>query len=72
MKEILRLCFVLTVISAISAGVLAYVDQKTQVPIANALKAEEMAAVESVLPPFDNEADKDTLTCSDELCSYKF
>lgn len=72
MKEILRLCFVLTVISAVSAGVLAFVDQKTQVPIANALKAEEMAAVESVLPSFDNEADKDTLTCGDESCSYKF
>ncbi len=72
MKEILRLCFVLTVIAAVSAGVLAFVDQKTQEPIADALKAEEMAAVESVLPTFDNEADKDTLTCGDELCSYKF
>jgi len=72
MKEILRLCFVLTVLAAVSAGVLAYVDQKTQEPIANALKAEEMAAVESVLPPFDNEADKDTLTLGDESCRYKF
>lgn len=72
MKEILRLCFVLTVIAAVSAGVLAFVDQKTQEPIANALKAEEMAAVESVLPPFDNEADKDTLTLGDESQSYKF
>lgn len=72
MKEILKLCFVLTLISAISAGVLAFVDQKTQGPIANALKAEEMTAVESVLPPFDNEADKDTLTLGDESQSYKF
>ena len=72
MKEILRLCFVLTIIAAVSAGVLAFVDQKTEEPIANALKAEEMAAVESVLPPFDNEADKDTLTCGDEICTYKF
>ena len=72
MKEILRLCFVLTVIAAVSAGVLAFVDQKTQEPIADALKAEEMAAVESVLPAFDNEADKDTLTCGDESSSYKF
>lgn len=72
MKEILRLCFVLTIIAAISAGVLAFVDQKTQEPIANALKAEEMAAVESVLPSFDNEADKDTLTIGDESQSYKF
>jgi electron transport complex protein RnfG len=72
MKDIIRLCFVLTVIAAVSAGVLAFVDQKTQEPIANALKAEEMAAVTSVLPPFDNEADKDTLTLGDEACSYKF
>ena len=72
MKEILRLCFVLTIIAAVSAGVLAFVDQKTQEPIANALKAEEMAAVESVLPAFDNEADKDTLTVGDDLLSYKF
>jgi len=72
MKEILRLCFVLTVIAAVSAGVLAFVAQKTQEPIANALKAGEMAAVESVLPPFDNEADKDTLTLGDESYSYKF
>jgi electron transport complex protein RnfG len=72
MREIIRLCFVLTVIAAVSAGVLAFVDQKTQEPIASALKAEEMAAVESVLPPFDNEADKDTLTLGDEACSYKF
>ncbi len=72
MKEILRLCFVLTIIAAVSAGVLAFVDQKTQEPIANALKAEEMAAVESVLPPFDNEADKDTLTVGDDLQDYKF
>lgn len=72
MKEILRLCFVLTIIAAISAGVLAFVDQKTEEPIANALKAEEMAAVESVLPPFDNEADKDTVSVGDETQSYKF
>ncbi len=72
MKEILRLCFVLTVIAAVSAGVLAFVDQKTEEPIKNAMKQEEMSAVKSVLPPFDNEADKDTLTLKDETTEYKF
>ncbi len=72
MKEILRLCFVMTVIAAISAGVLAFVDQQTEEPIKNAMKDEEMSAVESVLPPFDNEADKDTLTLKDEADEYKF
>lgn len=72
MKEILRLCFVLTVIAAVSAGVLAFVNQQTEEPIKNAMKEEEMSAVKSVLPPFDNEADKDTLTLKDETTEYKF
>lgn len=72
MKEMLRLCFVLTVLAAVSAGVLAFVDQKTEEPIKNAMKEEEMSAVKSVLPPFDNEADKDTLTLKDEISEYKF
>ena len=61
MKEIFRLCFVLTIIAAVSAGVLAFVDQKTQEPIANSLREEKMAAVRNVLPEFDNEPDKDTI-----------
>jgi electron transport complex protein RnfG len=72
MRELLRLCFVLTVIAVVSAGVLAFVDRQTKDPIAEALKEEEMSAVRSVLPPFDNEADKDTLTVGDEASSYKF
>jgi electron transport complex protein RnfG len=58
MKEIIRLCFVLTIITAISAGVLAYVNQQTAEPIARALLEEKMSAVRSVLPPYDNEPDK--------------
>ena len=60
MKEIFRLCLVLTVIAAVSAGVLAFVSQKTAEPIQNALKEEKMSAVRSVLPPYDNDPDKDT------------
>ncbi len=62
MKEIFRLCFVLTVISAVSAGVLAFVNQKTKEPIENSFREEKMKAVRAVLPEFDNEPDKDTVT----------
>jgi electron transport complex protein RnfG len=62
MREILRLCFVLTIISAVSAGVLAFVSQKTAGPIENALREEKMSAVRRVLPPFDNDPDQDTKT----------
>ncbi len=62
MKEIIRLCFVLTLITAVSAGVLAYVNEITAEPIAKALLEEKMIAVRSVLPPYDNEPDKDMIT----------
>jgi len=62
MKEIIRLCFVLTIIAAISAGVLAFVNEQTAEPIARALLEEKMSAVRSVLPPYDNEPDKDMVT----------
>lgn len=59
MKEIFRLCFVLTVIAAVSAGVLAYVSEKTEEPIAKALLDEKMTAIRNVLPPFDNDPYKE-------------
>jgi electron transport complex protein RnfG len=61
MKEISRLCFVLTIIAAVSAGVLAFVSQETEEPIKQALLDEKLSAVKSVLPPFDNDPDKDTV-----------
>ncbi|HSG28860.1 MAG TPA: RnfABCDGE type electron transport complex subunit G [Candidatus Krumholzibacterium sp.] len=66
MKEIIRLCSVLTIIAAVSAGVLAFVSQKTAEPIANALLEEKMAAIRNVLPAFDNDpyADRRTVTSS--------
>jgi len=66
MKEIIRLCFVLTIIAAVSAGVLAFVNQQTAEPIAKALLEEKMSAVRSVLPPFDNEPDKDMVNIGSE------
>ncbi len=66
MKEILRLCLVLTVIAAVSAGVLAFVNEKTSEPIAKAELQEKMDAVKAILPEYDNEPDKDKVTISRE------
>lgn len=60
MRETFRLCFVLTLIAAVSAGVLAFVSGRTEEPIARALLEEKMSAVRSVLPPFDNDPASDT------------
>ena len=59
MKEILRLCLVLTLVAAVSAGVLAFVSRRTAEPIARALLEERMSAVRDVLPPFDNDPNAD-------------
>lgn len=66
MKEIFRLCLVLTAIAAVSAGVLAFVSQMTADPIEKALLEERMKAVRNVLPPFDNEPSSDTLVVRGE------
>ncbi len=66
MKEILRLCFVLTIIAAVSAGVLAFVNQQTEKPIGKSHLDEKMSAVRSVLPPFDNEPDRDTVKIKED------
>jgi electron transport complex protein RnfG len=66
MRDIFRLCFVLTVISAISAGVLAFVNERTEEPIARALLEEKLGAVRSVLPPFDNDPGQDAVTVEAE------
>ncbi|MBN2071892.1 MAG: RnfABCDGE type electron transport complex subunit G [Candidatus Krumholzibacteriota bacterium] len=66
MKEIFRLCMVLTLIAAVSAGVLAFVSEKTAEPIAKAALEEKMSAVRAILPPFDNEPDKDIVKIAKE------
>jgi electron transport complex protein RnfG len=65
MKEIFRLCLVLTLIAACSAALLAFVSQKTAAPIARAELEEKMSAVRKVLPAFDNQPDKDVITLAD-------
>jgi electron transport complex protein RnfG len=66
MKELLRLCFVLTLIGAACAAVMAFVDQETKTPIAKSLAAEKMDAVKLVLPPYDNDLAKDAVTIEDK------
>jgi electron transport complex protein RnfG len=65
MKEIIRLCLVLTLIGAVCAAVMAFVDQKTKEPIEKSLAAEKMDAVKVVLPPCDNDLAKSTVTIND-------
>ena len=65
MKEIFRLTLILTVITAVSAGVLAFVNQQTEQPIENALREEKMKALRNVLPPFDNELTEDSILIPD-------
>jgi len=66
MREITRLCFVLTLITAVSAGVLAFVSDKTEEPIANALREAKMKAVRQVLPSFDNDLMEDRVFVANE------
>jgi electron transport complex protein RnfG len=60
-KEILRLCFVLTLIGAVCAAVMAFVDQETKAPIQKSQKAEKMDAVRIVMPGADNDLAKDSI-----------
>ena len=65
MKEILRLCIVLTLIGAVCAAVMAFVDQKTKDPIEKSLAAEKMDAMKVVIPSSDNDLAKDAITIKD-------
>lgn len=66
MKEIFRLCCVLTLIGAICAAVMSFVDQKTQEPIAKSKAAEKVDAMKIVVPPSDNDLAKDAVMVEDK------
>jgi Na+-translocating ferredoxin:NAD+ oxidoreductase subunit G len=66
MKEILRLCCVLTLIGAVSAAVMAFVDQKTKEPIEKSLSAEKMDAMKAVMPQCDNDLATRAVTINDK------
>jgi electron transport complex protein RnfG len=65
-KEIVRLCIVLTLIGAVCAAVMAFVDQKTRGPIEKSKVAEEMDAMKVVTPACDNDLEKDSITVADK------
>lgn len=55
----MRLMIILTTICALAALSLAKVYEITKEPIANKLREERIKALKAILPPFDNEPDKD-------------
>jgi electron transport complex protein RnfG len=55
MKEIVKLIAVLTLISAVAGLLLAFTNNRTAGPIAQARKAEVLRSLTDVLPPFDNQ-----------------
>ena len=62
MKELSRLALVLTLITAISALLLAMVESVTREPIAQQRRLVTLNALKSVLPPADNAPDQDTVS----------
>lgn len=61
MNETARMILVLTIISILSALLLAATNTLTREPIAQALKAEKLEALRQVLPPYDNQPDAETV-----------
>lgn len=59
MKDILRLIVVLTSLCIVSAIALAKIYDLTKGPIAHQKRLEVLRAIKTVLPPYDNEPDRD-------------
>ena len=59
MKEIARMILVLTAICLVAALALSQVFELTKGPIEKAKRLEKLAAIKAVLPPYDNEPDRD-------------
>ena len=62
MKDIGRLALVLTLVTAVSALLLAFVEWGTRDAIAHQRELVTLNALQSVLPPADNEPNKDVVT----------
>ncbi len=62
MKDILRLIVVLTSLCIVSAIALAKIYDLTKGPIAHQKRLEVLRAIKTVLPPYDNEPDRDMVT----------
>lgn len=76
MKEIIRLCYVLTLIGAVCAAAMAFVDQKTREPIEGFHNAGKVEAAKAFLPGFDNDPVKDAIVIKegpkDSTVFYRF
>ena len=62
MKEFFKLVGILTVICAAAGLLLAVVQRATKEPIEAAGRAERLDAIKRVLPPYDNEPDRNSVT----------
>jgi Na+-translocating ferredoxin:NAD+ oxidoreductase subunit G len=66
MKEIVKLCYTLTLIGAVCAAAMAFVDQKTKEPMGKSLSAEMSSAMKAVMPECDNDLAKCAVTINDK------
>ncbi|MBN1571996.1 MAG: RnfABCDGE type electron transport complex subunit G [Deltaproteobacteria bacterium] len=62
MKEIGKLILVLTLICLAAAAALSQIEKLTREPIAQALREEKLKAIRKVLPEYDNEPDKESVS----------
>lgn len=62
MKEIGKLILVLTLICLVAAAALSQVERLTREPIAQALREEKLRAIRKVLPEYNNEPDKESVS----------
>lgn len=61
-RDIMKMVVVLTIVTGIAATCLAKVYDLTKDAIAEAKRQETLRAIKTVLPAFDNEPDKDTVS----------
>ncbi len=66
-RDLLKMALVVTIVTAIAAASLAKIYDITKDRIAEQKRLEMLRAIKTVLPPFDNEPDQDTI----ELVSGK-
>ena len=72
MKSLLSLVLVLGAICLVAGALLAFVNQVTERPIAEAMRREKLAAIEQVLPAHDNQPDTDLVTLEDGGKTWTF
>jgi len=63
-NSMIKMVITLTIVAALAGGILAKVYDATRDAIAEAKRQETLDAIKAVLPPFDNEPDKDVVTVS--------